>query len=163
MITTQSQLDEHRYYDPKTSKVYSINHRDLKANDVETVEQLSRSNDTRSLFEQPLNDYVKEHLANGTAAVFTPLKQLKRNAEAPASQTEPVQAESQQPAPDAHVEETAEKTETKEGEESTPAENDAEENKADEEPSEANEGEQAKNEQNEQEDQEDHSLLAHPR
>ncbi|TIA88774.1 hypothetical protein E3P99_02393 [Wallemia hederae] len=155
LITAQSQLDEHRYYDPKTSKVYSINHRDLKANDVETVEQLSRSNDTRSLFEQPLNDYVKEHLANGTAAVFTPLKQLKRNVEAPASQTEPAQVESQQPAQDTKVEETSEKTETKEGEESVSVDNDAQENKADEEPSETNEGEQAREEQDEKDKQDD--------
>ncbi|EOR01107.1 hypothetical protein E3P92_03582 [Wallemia ichthyophaga] len=76
LITPQSHINHDKYYDPKSSKVYKLNQLDLKAENVETVDQLNYQNHIRSLLEHALDEYVEEFYSNGTAAVYTTVKCL---------------------------------------------------------------------------------------
>lgn len=77
MITPHSHLEGEKYYDPKSSKLFSFNQLELKTKSVEKVDQLSYKDETRSLLEKSLDSYVEEYFSNGTAAVYTSLKNIQ--------------------------------------------------------------------------------------
>lgn len=81
MITPHSHFEGEKYYDPKSSKLFTFNQLELKTNSVEEVDQLSYKNEARSLLEKSLDSYVEEYFSNGTAAVYTSLKKIQDSLE----------------------------------------------------------------------------------
>ncbi|EIM23899.1 subunits of heterodimeric actin filament capping protein Capz [Wallemia mellicola CBS 633.66] len=77
LITPHSHFEGEKYYDPKSSKLFTLNQLELKTNSAEEVDQLSYKNEARSLLEKSLDSYVEEYFSNGTAAVYTSLKNIQ--------------------------------------------------------------------------------------